>query len=47
MTNSTGSALATTTTFRQQMVSAMKSFDSAYADWNVVVTYRAMAAPKK
>jgi small-conductance mechanosensitive channel len=35
------------TTFRQQMVSAMKSFDSAYADWQVVVTYRAMAPAKK
>ena len=30
------------TTFRSQMVAAMKSFDSAYADWQVVVTYRAM-----
>lgn len=30
------------TTFRQQMVNAMKTFDSAYADWQVVVTYRAV-----
>ncbi len=29
------------TTFRQQMVSAMKAFDSAYADWQVPVFYRA------
>lgn len=34
------------TTFRQQMVSAMKTFDANYADWQVPVTYRAMAAPK-
>jgi hypothetical protein len=34
------------TTFRQQMVSAMKTFDPNYADWQVPVTYRAMAAPK-
>jgi moderate conductance mechanosensitive channel len=32
------------TTFRSQMVSAMKSFDPAYADWQVVVTYRAMGS---
>jgi hypothetical protein len=30
------------TTFRQQMVNAMKTFDSAYTDWQVVVTYRAV-----
>lgn len=29
------------TTFRSQMVNAMKTFDPAYADWEVVVTYRA------
>jgi small-conductance mechanosensitive channel len=29
------------TTFRSQMVNAMKTFDSTYADWQVVVTYRA------
>jgi small-conductance mechanosensitive channel len=32
------------TNFRQQMVMAMKSYDSAYADWQVVVTYRAMTS---
>jgi moderate conductance mechanosensitive channel len=35
------------TTFRQQMVSAMKTFRPEYADWQVAVTYRAMTAPKK
>ena len=35
------------TTFRQQMVSAMKNFDPDYADWQVPVTYRAMIAPPK
>jgi len=35
------------TTFRQQMVSAMKAFDANYADWQVPVTYRAMTATKK
>ena len=35
------------TTFRQQMVSAMKAFDPNYADWQVPVTYRAMVASKK
>ena len=35
------------TTFRQQMVSAMKTFDANYADWQVPVTYRAMTASKK
>jgi small conductance mechanosensitive channel len=34
------------TTFRQQIVSAMKPFHPDYADWQVPVTYRAMAAPK-
>jgi small conductance mechanosensitive channel len=34
------------TTFRQQVVSAMKSFDPKYADWQVPVTYRAIAASK-
>jgi small conductance mechanosensitive channel len=32
------------TTFRQQMVNAMKTLDPAYADWMVTVTYRAMNA---
>lgn len=30
-------------TFRQQMVAAMKAFDPNYADWMIVVTYRAIA----
>jgi len=34
------------TTFRQQVVSAMKGFDPNYADWQVPVTYRSMAASK-
>jgi small conductance mechanosensitive channel len=34
------------TTFRQQMVSAMKIFDPNYSDWQVPVTYRAMTASK-
>lgn len=34
------------TTFRQQMVNAMKLFDAAYADWQVPVTYRAMNITK-
>jgi moderate conductance mechanosensitive channel len=34
------------TTFRQQMVSAMKAFHANYADWQVPVTYRAMTASK-
>jgi len=34
------------TTFRQRMVSAMKVFDPNYADWQVPVTYRAIAVPK-
>jgi small-conductance mechanosensitive channel len=32
------------TTFRQQIVSAMKTFNPNYADWQVPVTYRAMTA---
>ncbi|HEV2437449.1 MAG TPA: mechanosensitive ion channel domain-containing protein [Verrucomicrobiae bacterium] len=35
------------TTFRQQMVRAMKTFEPNYADWQVAVTYRAMTALKK
>lgn len=35
------------TTFRQQMVRAMKAFDANYADWQVPVTYRAMTGNKK
>jgi small conductance mechanosensitive channel len=35
------------TTFRQQMVSAMKILRPDYADWQVAVTYRAMTAAKK
>jgi len=35
------------TTFRQQMVSAMKTFNPNYTDWQVAVTYRAMTAAKK
>ncbi|MGD0744784.1 MAG: mechanosensitive ion channel domain-containing protein [Verrucomicrobiota bacterium] len=35
------------TTFRQQIVSAMKTYDANYADWQVPVTYRAMTAAKK
>jgi hypothetical protein len=34
------------TTFRQQIVSAMKTFHANYTDWQIPVTYRAMAAPK-
>jgi moderate conductance mechanosensitive channel len=34
------------TTFRQQVVGAMKTFDPNYADWQVPVTYRAMTAAK-
>ncbi len=33
------------TNFRQQMVNAMKTFEPAYADWMVTVTYRAMSTP--
>jgi small conductance mechanosensitive channel len=32
------------TTFRQQIISAMKAFRPDYADWQVPVTYRAMTA---
>ena len=35
------------TTFRQQMVSAMKTFAANYADWQVPVTYRAITVAKK
>jgi len=35
------------TTFRQQIIGAMKALDANYADWQVPVTYRAMTAPKK
>jgi small conductance mechanosensitive channel len=35
------------TTFRQQVVSAMKATNPNYADWQVAVTYRAMSAAKK
>jgi moderate conductance mechanosensitive channel len=35
------------TTFRQQMVRAMKTFEPDYADWQVAVTYRTMTALKK
>ena len=34
------------TTFRQQIISAMKTFSPNYADWQVPVTYRAMTAVK-
>jgi moderate conductance mechanosensitive channel len=34
------------TTFRQQIISAMKTFNPNYADWQVPVTYRAMTAAK-
>jgi len=34
------------TTFRQQIVSAMKAFSPNYAEWQVPVTYRAMTAAK-
>jgi len=34
------------TTFRQQMVSAMKALDPQYADWQVAVTYRAVTAAR-
>jgi moderate conductance mechanosensitive channel len=34
------------TTFRQQIISAMKTFNPDYADWQVPVTYRAMTADK-
>jgi len=31
------------TTFRLQMVNAMKTFDPNYSDWQVVTTYRAIS----
>ena len=34
------------TTFRQQVISAMKSFNPNYADWQVPVTYRAATSSK-
>jgi len=34
-------------TFRQQIISAMRSFSPTYADWQVPVTYRAVTASKK
>jgi small-conductance mechanosensitive channel len=34
------------TTFRQQIISAMKAFSPNYAEWQVPVTYRAMTAAK-
>jgi len=34
------------TTFRQQIISVMKTFSPNYADWQVPVTYRAMTADK-
>jgi moderate conductance mechanosensitive channel len=33
-------------TFRQQMIRAMRPFDAAYADWQVPVTYRARAVAR-
>ena len=35
------------TTFRQQIMSGMKSFLPTYADWQVQVTYRAITATRK
>jgi moderate conductance mechanosensitive channel len=35
------------TTFRQQIISAMKAFSPNYAEWQVPVTYRAMTPPKR
>ncbi len=35
------------TTFRQQMVSAMKAFQPDYADWQVPVTYRSATTSRK
>ncbi|HVM62482.1 MAG TPA: mechanosensitive ion channel domain-containing protein [Verrucomicrobiae bacterium] len=34
------------TTFRQQIVSVMKTFQTSYADWQIPVTYRAATASK-
>jgi small conductance mechanosensitive channel len=33
------------TSFRQQVVNALKAVDATYADWMVTVTYRAMTTP--
>ncbi len=41
-----GQGILIETTFRQQMVSAMRAFHAGYADWQVPVTYRAMTASK-
>lgn len=35
------------TTFRQQIISAMKAFSPSYAEWQIPVTYRAMTAAAK
>jgi small conductance mechanosensitive channel len=35
------------TAFRQQIILAMKTFQPAYADWQVPVTYRTITAPVK
>jgi small conductance mechanosensitive channel len=35
------------TTFRQQVVKAMKAFDPQYADWQVPVTYRSATSPQR
>ncbi|HLX94802.1 MAG TPA: mechanosensitive ion channel domain-containing protein [Verrucomicrobiae bacterium] len=35
------------TTFRQQMVNAMKTFNPNYTDWQVAVTYRNLTAVKR
>jgi small-conductance mechanosensitive channel len=35
------------TTFRQQIISVMKTFSPNYADWQVPVTYRAMTEVKQ
>ena len=35
------------TTFRQQIIMAMKAFQPDYADWQVPVTYRTIAATRK
>jgi small conductance mechanosensitive channel len=35
------------TTFRQQIISSLKTVSPAYAEWQVPVTYRAMTASKK
>jgi hypothetical protein len=34
-------------TFRQRVVSSMKAFDPNYAEWQVPVTYRAIAVEEK